>query len=106
MEIDAHPESFKYRRMSMKMKGPVLEVSFEGLDEKDRLGILGRHLFDCLGVQQAEPDRLQRRLLRAMQKLFHRSKLVYFSKTADRAVLIPDDYPMCIYCLSISTLRH
>jgi hypothetical protein len=72
VEVNSHPETRHRRRMFMKMQCPVAKVSIEGLDEKDRLRVLRRHIFHGVGIQQPQSNRIKRIDRVVSQQLFDR----------------------------------
>jgi hypothetical protein len=104
VEVDAHPQARNDRRMLMKMKRSVTEISIECFYKEDSLSVLGRNLFDFLGVNQPKPNRFKRILGVVPEKLFHRSKLAGLGKTPDRMIFVPDYNPMGVALLHIGHL--
>ena len=62
VEADADPESLHDRRVLMKVKCAVSQVSVEGHDEEDGFGIRCGDLLDVSGIGQGKADEVQRML--------------------------------------------
>jgi hypothetical protein len=91
VEVDAHPEARHDGRMLVKVKSPVAQIPIEGLDEEDRLRILGGDILHDVRVQKLQPDRVQGIDGIVAEKLFNRTKLLGFRETANCMVFIADD---------------
>jgi hypothetical protein len=94
IEVHPHPQTRNNRRMFMKMKGSVLEISIKRLHKEHGLGILGRDLLDRLRVNKPKPNRFKGILGVTAQKLLYRSKLTSLRKTPNRMIFIPNNDPM------------
>jgi hypothetical protein len=76
--------------MLVKVKSPVAKIAIEGFDEEDCLGVPGGYIFHSAGVQEFQPDRVQRIDGIVAQKLFDRTKLMGLSKPANGMILVTD----------------
>ncbi len=59
LKRDPDPQSRDDGSMLMKVQRAVLQISIEGLDEKNCLGVLCGNVSHLFGVHQLQPDRIQ-----------------------------------------------
>lgn len=91
VEVDAHPEALHDGGVFVEVEGAVAQVAVEGLDEEDGLGVFGGDVFDLVGVEQLERDRVQGILGVVAQELFDGAEFADVDGAFDRVVLVPDD---------------
>ena len=91
VKIHSHPQARHNRGMLMKMKRSVTKISIEGLDEEDRLRVLGRDIFHGPGVQQLQTNGIKRVHRIVTQQLIDRPQLARLRQPPDGVVLIPDN---------------
>jgi hypothetical protein len=77
--------------MLMKMKSSVTKIPVEGLDEEDRLRVLGGNIFHCPGVQQLQSNGIKRVHRIVAQQLIDRPQFARLRQSPDGVILIPDD---------------
>ena len=91
VKIHPHPQARDNWRMLMKMKRPVTKIPVEGLDEEDRLRVLGGNIFHCPGVQQLQSNGIKRVHRIVAQQLIDRPQFARLRQSPDGVILIPDD---------------
>jgi hypothetical protein len=69
----------------------VPQIAIEGLDEEDRLRVLGRNVLYGIRVQQLQPDGVQRVDGIVAQELFDRAQLTVLDDAANSMAFIPND---------------
>lgn len=91
VEVDADPEALHDGGVFVEVEGAVAQVAVEGLDEEDGLGVFGGDVFDLLGVEQLERDRVQGILGVVAQELLDGAEIVDVDDAFYRVILVPDD---------------
>ena len=91
VKMHSYPETRNNGCILMEVKRLMTDIPVERLDEKHRLSVAGRDLFDLARIDQAKPERVQRRMRIVAQQLLDRSKFIDQCRTADRAVLKPNN---------------
>src|SRR5258705_12612782 len=92
--------------MFMKMKSPMAKVPIEGLDEEDSLRIFGGNIFNGLGIQQFQPNRIKRIHRIVAQQLIDRPQLARLHQPTDCMVLISDNDAVTIRQSFVPVLGH
>jgi hypothetical protein len=105
LKTNAHPQAGDDGGMLVKVQCTMLQIAIEGLDEEDCLRVLRRHVRDLFGVDELQPDGIQRLLRVTSQQLINRSQIFCLSEAPYSMILIADDQPIGLFRLRAFAVR-
>ena len=90
LKVNPHPQPRNDWRVLVEVKRFVTNISVKGLDEENGLRLSSGDLLHFAGINQVEPNCIERGMRIVTEELFDRAQLTDLSRAANGAVIESD----------------